>query len=225
MKKISIVVPCFNEEENVEPISVAITDIFEKDLNNYDYDIIFIDNCSTDNTRPLLRDLCKVNKKIKAIFNTKNFGQFNSPVYGLTQATGDCAILLAADFQDPIEIIPEFVKEWENGYKIVCGIKKGSAENKILYILRSLYYKAIVRMSKIDQIEHFTGFGLYDTSFLKVLSALDDPQPFLRGIVAELGPKRKDIYYEQAKRRAEKPVITGTAYMMRPCLVSLHTQK
>jgi polyisoprenyl-phosphate glycosyltransferase len=204
MKKINVVVPCFNEEENVVPISTAIIGVFEEFLSSYDYDIIFIDNCSTDNTRPLLKDLCRTNKKIKAIFNTKNFGQFNSPVYGLTQATGDCAVLMAADFQDPVEIIPSFVREWENGYKIVCGIKKGSKENKIVYMLRSLYYKIIVKMSKVDQIEHFTGFGLYDASFLNVLAALDDPQPFLRGIVAELGPKRKDIYYEQAKRRAGK---------------------
>ena len=204
MKTISVVVACFNEEENVVPMSLAITDVFEKHLSMYDYEIIFIDNCSTDNTRPLLRDLCKTSKKIKVILNTKNFGQFNSPVYGLTQATGDCAVLMAADFQDPVETIPTFVKEWENGYKIVCGIKKSSKENKIVYMLRSVYYKLIVKMSKVDQIEHFTGFGLYDKSFLKVLSSLDDPQPFLRGIVAELGPKRKEIFYEQAKRRAGK---------------------
>jgi len=204
MKKISIIVPCYNEEENVVPISAAITGVFEKDLSEYDYDIIFIDNCSTDNTRPLLRNLCKSSRRIKAIFNTKNFGQFNSPFYGLTQATSDCAVLMAADFQDPVELIPSFVKEWENGFKIVCGIKKASKENKIVYTLRSLYYRTIIKMSKVDQIEHFTGFGLYDASFIKVLSALDDPQPFLRGIVAELGPQRKEIYYEQAKRRAGK---------------------
>lgn len=204
MKKISFVIPCFNEEENVVPISAAVTGMLEQYLSDYDYEIIFIDNCSTDNTRPSLRNLCKSSDKIKAIFNTKNFGQFNSPVYGLTQATGDCAVLMAADFQDPVEVIPAFVKEWQNGYNIVCGIKKSSKEKRIIYLLRSLYYKLIVKMSKVDQIEHFTGFGLYDASFLKVLSALDDPQPFLRGIVAELGPKRKEIFYEQAKRRAGK---------------------
>ncbi len=204
MKTISIVVPCFNEEENVVPLSEAIVDIFHKELEQFDYEIIFIDNCSVDNTRPLLRFLCKSNPKIKAIFNTKNFGQFNSPVYGLTQATGDCAILIAADFQDPVENIPSFVREWENGFNIVCGIKTASKENKLTYLLRSIYYKLIKKMSDVTQIEHFTGFGLYDKSFLYVLSNLDDPQPFLRGIVAELGPKRKEIYYEQPKRRAGK---------------------
>lgn len=204
MKKISVVIPCFNEEENVVPISTAVIKMFETHLPCYDYDILFIDNCSTDNTRPLLRNLCHVNKRVKAIFNTKNFGQFNSPVYALTQATGDCAVLLAADFQDPVETIPVFVREWENGCKIVCGIKNSSSENKLVYFLRSVYYKMIVKMSKVDQIEHFTGFGLYDSTFLKVIAKLDDPQPFLRGIVAELGPARIEIPYQQAKRRAGK---------------------
>jgi len=204
MKKISVVIPCFNEEENVVPISEAVINVFDKILPQFDYEVIFIDNCSVDNTRPLLRFLCESNHKIKAILNTKNFGQFNSPFYGLTQATGDCAVLLAADFQDPVEMIPKFVEEWENGFKIVCGIKTGSKENKLVYLLRSIYYKLIKTMSKVDQIEHFTGFGLYDKSFLKVISSLDDPQPFLRGIVAELGSKRKEVFYEQPKRRAGK---------------------
>lgn len=197
-------VPCYNEEENVVPLSEAVIATLEKDLPEYDYEILFIDNCSKDKTREKLILLCSRNKKIKAIFNTKNFGQFNSPYYGLCQTTGDCTICLCADFQDPIDMIPKFVHEWENGYKIVCGIKTSSKENKIMYFFRGVYYKAIKKMSEVEQIEQFTGFGLYDKSFIQVLRDLKDPTPFLRGIVAELGPERKEIPYEQQERRAGK---------------------
>ena len=203
MKKVSVLVPCYNEEENVVPISKAILDELKK-LKKYDYELVFIDNNSQDNTRGLIEDLCKKNDKIKAIFNCRNFGQFNSPYYGLLQTTGDCTILMCADFQDPIDMIPKFVKEWENGYKIVIGIKNKSKENKLMYFLRSCYYKIIRKMSSTEQIEHFTGFGLYDKDFIKVLRDLDDPTPFLRGVVAELGFKRKDVPYEQQKRKAGK---------------------
>lgn len=203
MKKISIVVPCYNEEENVEPISEAIISEIDK-LQNYTYELIFIDNCSTDKTREKLIQLCDKNKNIKAIFNAKNFGQFNSPYYGLLQTTGDCTMLICADFQDPVDMIPKFIQEWENGYKIVIGVKNKSKENRIMYFLRSCYYKLIKKISDTEQIEHFTGFGLYDKDFIEVLRKLDDPTPFLRGIVAELGFKRKEIPYEQQKRRAGK---------------------
>lgn len=204
MKKISVMIPCFNEEENVIPISEAVVAMFNKDLPQYDYEILFIDNSSMDKTRENLRQICAKNPKIKAIFNTKNFGQFNSPYYGMCQTTGDCTINLCCDFQDPIDMIPKFVEEWENGYKIVIGVKTSSKENPIMYFLRSIYYKMIKKMSSVDQIEHFTGFGLYDKSFMDVLRNLDDPTPFLRGIVAELGPVRKEIPYQQEKRRAGK---------------------
>ena len=203
MKKISIMVPCYNEEENVVPMSEALVKTLTE-MEGYDYEIVFIDNCSVDNTRELLRGICEKNKKIRAIFNSKNFGQFNSPYYGLCQTTGDCTISVCCDFQDPLELIPTFVKEWENGYKIVCGIKTSSKESKIMYFLRSIYYKTIKKFSSVEQIEHFTGFGLYDKSFIDVLRNLGDPTPFIRGIVAELGPKMKQIEYEQPKRRAGK---------------------
>ena len=204
MKKISIMIPCYNEEENVVPISEAVVRELTDSLPEYDYEILFIDNDSKDNTRPLLREICKNNPKIKAIFNVKNFGQFNSPYYGMLQTTGDCTICMCCDFQDPVEMIPKLVHEWENGYKIVCAIKTTSKENKIMRFLRTCYYKLIRKMSDVEQIEHFTGFGLYDKSFIEVLRNLKDPSPFLRGIVAELGYRRKDIPYEPAKRRAGK---------------------
>ena len=204
MKKISILVPCYNEEDNVVPMSRALTHVLQNDLPKYDYEIVFIDNRSTDRTRVLLEEICRQDKRIKAIFNCRNFGQFNSPYYGILQCTGDCVIVLCADFQDPVELIPQFVAEWENGYKVVCGIKSGSRENKIMRFFRTCYYKIIRKMSSTEQIEHFTGFGLYDRSFVEVLRELNDPTPFLRGIVAELGPDRKEISYVQQKRRAGK---------------------
>ncbi len=204
MKKISVMIPCYNEEENVVPMSEAIVSLFETELTKYDYELLFIDNNSTDSTRSLLREICAKNSHIKAIFNAKNFGQFNSPYYGMCQTTGDCTIGMCCDFQDPVELIPQFIQEWEKGYKIVCAIKTTSKENKIMRFLRTCYYKVIRKMSDVDQIEHFTGTGLYDKSFIEVLKKLDDPTPFLRGIVAELGYKRKDIPYEQQKRRAGK---------------------
>lgn len=200
MKKISVVIPCYNEEENVVLISKAVLEQLQK-LEKYSYELIFIDNCSQDNTRNLIRNLCKENSCIKAIFNIRNFGQNNSPFYGLQQANGDCVIGISADFQDPVELIPEFVKSWEEGYQIVCGIKTSSRENIFIYFLRSLYYKAIKRFSEVEQIEHFTGFGLYDKSFIETIRRLNDPTPFLRGIVAELGGKRKEIPYEQPLRK------------------------
>ena len=201
MKKISILVPTYNEEENVEPLSSAIVEQLNK-LPEYDYEIIFIDNDSCDATREKLRSLCAKNKKIKAIFNAKNFGQNNSPYYGLLQTTGDCAILMCADFQDPVEMIPQLISEWEHGAKIVSCIKTTSLESKFWRFLRTCYYKLIKKLSQVEQIEHFTGFGLYDKSFLDVLKNLNDSTPFLRGIVAELGFKRKEIEYQQQRRRA-----------------------
>lgn len=204
MKKISVMIPCYNEEENVVPMSEAVTELFEKELPQYDYEILFIDNASTDNTRPLLRQICEKNPKVKAIFNAKNFGQFNSPFYGMLQTTGDCTITMVCDFQDPLDLIPKYLKEWEDGYKIVVGVKTKSKENPLIYHLRSLYYKFVKKFSDVEQIEHFTGSGLYDKDFIAVLRDLHDPTPFLRGIVAELGFRIKTIEYEQPKRRAGK---------------------
>lgn len=203
-KKISVMIPCYNEEENARPIYEAVKNELVTKLPQYDYEILFIDNKSKDKTRSIIREICKEDKNVKAIFNCRNFGQFNSPYYGIINTSGDCCITICADFQDPVELISEFVREWENGYKIVIGIKTDSKESKIMYGLRTVYYKLIKNMSDVEQIEHFTGFGLYDKSFVKTLSELDDPQPFIRGIVAELGPERKEIEYTQPQRRAGK---------------------
>lgn len=206
MKKISILIPCFNEVENVREISEAVEKVITGELTRYDYEIIFIDNASTDGTRDEIEKICENNKKIKAIFNVTNFGQFNSPFHGICQCDGDCVIPVCADFQDPVELIPKFVSEWEKGHKIVSGIKSSSKENGFVYFLRSIYYKLIKNMSSVKMLEHFTGFGLYDRTFVELLRQLDDPIPFMRGIVAEYGNgfNMVEVEYEQPKRRAGK---------------------
>lgn len=204
MKKISVMIPTYNEEENARQIYEAVRDELTKHLPEYDYEILFIDNKSEDRTREIIRAVCAEDPRVRAIFNAKNFGQFNSPYYGMIHTTGDCTITMCADFQDPPEMIPEFVHWWEKGYKIVIGKKTRSEENKFMYFLRSCYYKAIRKMSSVEMIEQFTGFGLYDKSFIQTLRDLNDPTPFIRGIVAELGPERKEIEYDQPRRRAGK---------------------
>ena len=185
MKKISVVIPCYNEQENIVAISDAVVSLFNEELSGYDYEIVFAENCSLDNTRKEIQKVCSKNHRIKAIFNEQNFGQFNSPYYAMMQTSGDCTILMAADFQDPPELIPTFVKEWENGgYSVVCGIKTSSAESSLMYFLRGCYYKMIDKMSSIKQIRQFTGFGLYDKRFIRLMKTLQEPTPFLRGIVA-----------------------------------------
>ena len=204
MKKVSVLVPTYNEEDNVVPLSESIIEQFETHLQEYDYELIFIDNDSKDETRNRIRELCSSNPKVKAIFNAKNYGQFSSPYYGILQAAGDCVISLCADFQDPVELIPQFLEAWESGYKVVLGQKTSSKESGFVYRLRSVYYKFLRKRSDVEFIEHVTGFGLYDREFVEVMRSLDDSKPFLRGVVAEMGYKIKLIPYAQPKRRSGK---------------------
>lgn len=200
-------IPCYNEIENVELMASTVINVCEEAFKGkYDYEIVFIDNCSTDGTRDAIEKLCEGNKKIKAIFNVTNFGQFNSPFYGMCQCTGDCVIPICCDFQDPVELIPTFIEKWEQGHKIVSAIKSSSKESGFVYFLRTMYYKVIKSMSAVKMIEHFTGFGLYDKTFISLMRELDDPIPFLRGIVAEYGAgfNMIEIEYEQQKRLAGK---------------------
>lgn len=203
MKKISVVVPTYNEQDNVINIAGAIKEQFDN-LTAYDWELIFIDNDSKDNTRALIRGLCSNDRHIKAIFNVRNFGQNNSPMHGILQSTGDCTIVMGCDFQEPPEMIPVFVKNWEEGYKIVAGQKTSSKENKLIYMLRGIYYKMMKRFSDTDVIEQVTGFGLYDKSFLNVVRELHDPMPVMRSLIAELGFGIKLVPFTQNKRRAGK---------------------
>lgn len=197
-------IPCWNEHENIRAITEAVRNEIRKSLPEYDYEIVIIDNKSTDGTREIIRELCRVDPKVRAIFNLINFGQFNSPYYGLTQCTGDCVIPICADFQDPVEMIPVMVRKWEEGNKVICMVKSRSEESKLMYFLREIYYSLIKQMSSVQQIKQFTGFGLYDQNFISVLRDLKDSLPFIRGIVAEYAPDHLEIEYTQLKRRAGK---------------------
>ena len=207
-KLVSIIISAFNEQDNVEDLVKAIEDHFKNELPEYDYFINFIDNKSTDKTREIIRRLAKTDKRVVAIFNAKNFGQFNSPFYAMLQNNiaggSDCTICMCADFQDPVYMIKKFVKKWEEVYQVVEGIKTKSKENKIMRFLRTIYYKFIKRISSIKQIEQFTGFALYDNSFLDILKKVDDPTPFIRGLVAEFCGSLATIEYTQEKRKAGK---------------------
>jgi glycosyltransferase involved in cell wall biosynthesis len=203
-KLLSVVIPTYNEEENVVPMTNTLRAIFEKELPSYDYEIIYIDNHSKDKTRLLIRELCKNDRHVKAIFNAKNFGQMRSPVHGLKQAMGDAVIRLNADFQDPPELIPTLVHEWEKGNKIVIGIKNKTEEGLVIGFVRRQYYKLLRKITDIGHIENFTGFGLYDKDFVDVVRRVHDPMPYLRGMIAELGYDYKPIPYDRPQRRAGK---------------------
>ena len=203
-KLLSVVIPTYNEEENVVPMTETIRSIFEKELPEYDFEIIYIDNHSKDNTKKLLRKLCEEDHRVKAIFNAKNFGQLRSPVHGLRQAYGDAVLRLNADFQDPPELIPQFVHEWEKGNKIVIGVKKSSDEGKFIGFVRKRYYKLLRKITDIGHIENFTGFGLYDKAFVDVVRKIHDPLPYLRGMIAEFGFDYASIFYDRPNRRAGK---------------------
>lgn len=204
MKKlICINIPCRNEKDNIIPLYQEITGIFHKQLSKYDYRIQFIDNDSTDGTRDIIRNLCKEDAHICAIFNVKNFGA-QSGFHGFLQTEGDCTINMAADFQDPVELIPQMVKEWENGAVIVCGVKKASLENKLMFFIRHLYYKILKSFSNYNIIEHFSGFGLYDREFVEFIRSLHDPCPYMRGLVAEFGYGIKEVMFIQPKRKNGK---------------------
>lgn len=204
MKTVSIVVACYNEEGNIKALTQSIDKIFETDLREYNYEVVIMDNDSTDKTRDFIREICHANKHVKAIFNAKNFGSVRSSAYGLLQATGDCVVKMCADFQDPPELLIDFVREWENGYKMVLAIKESSEENKVMYKIRKLYYRIINKITDIEHIDNFVGYGLYDRKFIEILRELNDPLPYIRGIIAELGYKYKPIYYKQPKRRSGK---------------------
>ena len=204
MKRISVLIPCYNEEGNIELFYKAVQAELNKLSGKYDYEIVFIDNKSTNNSREIIKRICNMDTRVKAIFNIRNFGSLNSPYYGLCQVTGDAAIMISADFQDPVSMLPQFIKAWENGAKVVCGVKSRSDESRFIYHLRSAYYRLIRKMSFVETTDHFFGFGLYDRSFLDILKTIKDASPYLRGIVAEYAPDRVEIEYTQEKRRAGK---------------------
>lgn len=199
MKKISILTPCYNEEENVAVLCERIRAVM-KTLPQYDYEHVFIDNASKDNTVALIRKEIEKDPHIRCIVNARNFGHIRSPFHGIRQCYGDAVIQMVSDLQDPPEMIPALVEKWEAGHKVVVGVKNKSKENKLMYAVRSLFYNLISRMSEVEQIKQFTGFGLYDKQFVDVLREIDDPYPYLRGLVAELGFDIATVEFVQPRR-------------------------
>ena len=199
MKTISVVTPCYNEQDNVLECVKLIKDVFALH-QNYHYEHIFIDNASTDNTLSILKNIAATDSKVKIIANSRNFGHIRSPYYGLLQANGDAVILFVADLQDPASLIPEFIKKWEEGYQTVVGTKKSSEESSLMFSVRKLYYKTVNKLSNINLIDNFTGFGLYDREVINHLKAINDPYPYFRGLIAEIGLRIYQIPYDQPVR-------------------------
>lgn len=212
MKTITVVVPTYNEEANIENIYHRISKVFEEQLSQYNFTILFIDNASKDHTRALIRKLSQEDRCVQAIFNNTNFGFSKSTFYGLTQAEGDCAVLMYADMQDPPEVIPKMVQKWEAGYQIVVGIKSKSKESRLMYAVRNVYYNMLDKISETEHIKQFDGFGLYDRTFVENLRDLEDSLPYLRGLVSELGPERASVEYEQELRKGGKTTFNFMRY-------------
>ena len=199
-KRISIVTPCYNEEKNVEELYFQVKKIFNNILPQYQYEHIFIDNDSKDNTVEILKKIAKKDKNIKIIVNSRNFGQLRSPVYAILQAKGDAVISMVADLQDPPEMIPLFIKKWEAGNDTVLAIKKDSLESTLMFRIRKAYYRLLSHLSEINIYKNFTGFGLYDKKVIQALKSIKDPYPFFRGMIAEIGFKTTLIDYTQPAR-------------------------
>lgn len=204
-KHISVLTACYNEEDNVERLIEAVADVF-KQLPQYTYEHMFIDNCSSDKTVSILRNIAKTDKHVKVIVNARNFGHVRSPVHALKQCFGDAVVFLVADFQDPPEMIETFLNKWEEGNKLVLGIKSQSKENPLMFALRKTFYNLLSKASgKNDApLKNFTGFGLYDKSFIDIVREIDDPYPFFRGFVTEYGYDIAKIEYTQPLRKAGK---------------------
>jgi glycosyltransferase involved in cell wall biosynthesis len=200
MKTISVITPCFNEELNVRELYERVRAAIAS-LDNYRYEHIFIDNASTDNTLGVLKVMAAMDKNVKVIRNTRNFGHIRSPMHAFHQATGDVVISLAADMQDPPEMIADMVRHWEAGTPVVIGVKIASDENGLMFWVRKRYYRLVNRLSGIETYENFTGFGLYDRKVVDLIKSFDDPYPYFRGIIAELGFPRVELPFHQPRRK------------------------
>lgn len=200
MKKlISIVTPCYNEGENVEELVRRIRTVMDG-FPQYDYEHLLIDNASKDDTVEKIKRIAGENQHVRLIVNCRNFGHIRSPVHAIFQARGDAVIGMASDLQDPPEMISEFLKQWEAGFKVVIGVKPKSRETPLMFLLRRSYYRLIGKMSDVPLVENFTGFGLYDCEVIATIRSLDDPYPYFRGLIAELGYPRAEIPFEQPRR-------------------------
>ena len=198
MTKISIVTPTFNEEENIKKLCSGIK--IEMEKLNITYEHIVIDNCSTDKTITNLKEICSNDKNVKVIINSKNFGHIKSPFHGILQSSGDACILMASDFQDPLNLIPDYIKKWQNGSKIVLGKKITSEENNLIFSIRKTFYKFLNIISETKLTENTTGSGIFDKSIISQLRNIKDPYPYLRGLLNDLGEEIAIVEFNQPKR-------------------------
>jgi len=199
-KFISIVTGCYNEEENVEILHDEIIAAMAE-MPEYEYEHIYIDNASTDQTIALLRIIAAQDKHVKVILNSRNFGHIRSPFYGLLQAQGEAVVSLSSDLQDPPSMIKDFIKKWEEGFMVVMGVKTSSQESRLMYALRTMYYKFLAKLSDVQLVENFTGFGCYDQRVIKILREMNDPYPYFRGLIADIGFPAAKIEFNQPKRK------------------------
>ena len=210
-KHISIMTPCYNEEGNIEKIYMAVRAQFEA-MPQYTYEHIFIDNYSTDHSRQILRSIAQKDKNVKVIFNARNFGPNRSGSYGMLQASGDALICIVCDLQDPPELIPQFLEKWEEGYKVVLGQKLKSKENPLMFQIRKIYYKLMNWLSESPQHEGVTGYGLFDKEVLDMIRWMDDPDPYIRGLIPDLGYKTFLLPYTQNRRESGKSSYNFSKY-------------
>jgi len=210
MPFISIVTGCYNEQDNVAELCGQIRAVMaslppraqpDGGADPYTYEHIFIDNASSDDTVKVLRGICAEDPRVKVIVNTRNFGHIRSPFYGLLQARGEAVIYVVADLQDPPETIRDFVAKWEAGYKVVVGVKQESHEKRSMFFVRRVFYRLIDRLSEVPLVRNFTGFGLYDKIVIEKLREIDDPYPYFRGLICDLGYDRAEIPFVQPSRR------------------------
>ncbi len=217
MKKITIVSSCFNEQDNLPLLYEKLLQVTDNYKDKYEWDFLFLDNSSTDNTAQIMRDLAAKDKRVKIILNARNFGHLSSPFYGLTQADGDAAIFMASDLQDPPELIPQFIEQWEKGFKIVFAQKINSKESKLFHLLRTIYYKILgfINDSGAPLVQHCTGFGLYDKDVLAQFRKVEDRYPYLRGIACDLGYPKALIPFEQPLRK--RGITKNNFYTLYDC--------
>jgi glycosyltransferase involved in cell wall biosynthesis len=200
MKLISVCTPCYNEEDNVKELYLQVKGVFSQ-YPQYNYEHIFIDNASTDKTVEILKSIAQGDNNVKIIVNARNFGHIRSPYHAILEAQGDAVILIVADLQDPPELITDFIAKWEDGYKIVVGVKNGSKESRLMYSIRKTYYNLIGKLSEVELIKNFTGFGLYDKIVVEILREIDDPYPYFRGLISYIGFDICRIEYTQPSRK------------------------
>lgn len=200
MKKISIVTGCYNEEENLQELYNQLMEVFDELKDRYTYEIIIADNNSSDRSPQILRELAKKDKNVKVILNSRNFGPDRSGYNATMQAYGDAVVTMASDLQNPPSMIKEFIEKWEQGYKVVMTVKTGSKEFFIVFLMRTFYYKLLAGLSNVNLISHFTGFGLYDRQVIEILRDLQDPYPYFRGLIADIGFEPAIIEFTQPAR-------------------------